>query len=127
MAEISNNFEAFWKIYPKKAEKIYALQCFNKALKFATAEEIIAGATRYAHDCLSTARPREYIKNPSTWLNKGCWDDEYTVPEPEVVSPEESRRKARLKGFYERGLWNEEWGPRPPENSDERKVIKFQA
>ena len=121
-ARVPMSFTDFWAIYPKKAEKLYAKQCYGKALRIATDQEILDGAKKYANFCLANETERQYIKNPSTWLNKGCWDDDFEIPKKEYVSPEESLRKARLNGFHERGFWNDAWGPRP-----ERKVIPFVA
>ena len=41
----------------------------------ASAEEIIAGAKRYAAD---KSRDQKFTKHPSTWLNADCWLDEAT-------------------------------------------------
>lgn len=69
----SQSFEKFWKIYPKKVEKKGALSKFKKALKSATPQEIIKGAENY----VKTKQVKDgFIKNPTTWLNNGCWTDE---------------------------------------------------
>ena len=115
-------FADFWALYPKKKEKLYARKCYEKALREDTEDSILEGTKRYAAHCLENDTEQQFIKMPSTFLNKGCWLDEYEIPQKEYVSPEESRNKARLKGFYERGLWNDEWGPRP-----ERKVVQLRA
>ncbi len=41
----------------------------------ATADELLAGVVRYA--AATMGREPRYIKHPTTWLNKGCWTDEY--------------------------------------------------
>jgi hypothetical protein len=66
-------FDEFWKNYPKKQDKGLAERSFRKALSFASAEDIIEGAARYASDP-NLPEPR-YIKNPSTWLNAKAWEN----------------------------------------------------
>jgi hypothetical protein len=74
-AEIAAAFESFWRVYPRKVAKLAALKAFESALAGgATAAAIISGAERYR-----TERANEearYTKHPSTWLAKGCWEDE---------------------------------------------------
>lgn len=75
-------FDDFWGIYPKKQDKGLAERSFTKALKSATADEIIDGARRYAADP-NLPEPR-YVKNPSTWLNAKAWEN---GPLPERQKP----------------------------------------
>jgi len=63
----------FWSAYPKKAAKVGARKSWEKALKIATAADIIAGAERYRDD---PNRSPQFTRDPTTWLNNGCWDDE---------------------------------------------------
>lgn len=108
------SFSDFWSVFPKRVEKIYAESCYKKALiNGATEEEIFEGAKNYASDCLSNNRERQYIKNPSSWLNKGCWADDYDIPQATIQDPQETRWKARIKGFENTGSWLAEWGPDP--------------
>jgi len=58
--------------YPRKESKAAAERAYNKARKTATAEQLIAGAIRYAQD---PNREPQYTKLPATWLNSGCWED----------------------------------------------------
>lgn len=67
------DFDEFWKIYPKKADKALAKRSFEKALKRTTLDIILAGAERYRDD---PNRDPEYTKNPSTWLNADAWENE---------------------------------------------------
>lgn len=81
--EYSDEFEQFWKIYPRKDSKRRALTAFNNALKRATLEEICAGAARYAND---PNRVAQYTKMPATWLNGDCWLDQ-ALPARRVSDP----------------------------------------
>ena len=80
-------FGEFWKVYPRKVEKIAAQKAFEKALQIVTADVIIDGARRYAND---PNRVDAYTAHPSTWLNAGRWDDE---PLPERVLSAEERKQ----------------------------------
>jgi hypothetical protein len=65
-------FECFWNQYPLKKAKGAARKAYCNALKRASAEEIEAGARRYA----LTKPERQFTKHPATWLNADCWLDE---------------------------------------------------
>lgn len=69
----SADFADFWEVYPRRVARAAALKAWAKALKTATAEEIIAGARRYAAD---PGREAQFTAYPATWLNAGRWDDE---------------------------------------------------
>ena len=67
-------------------EKKYALKCYDKAIQEgANPDDIIKGSKNYALYCKQKETPQEYIKHPSTWLNKGCWDDEYELKKEETI------------------------------------------
>ena len=66
-------FDAFWEIYPRKVAKQDALKCYERALRLASAEEILAGAQRFAND---PNRIPGFTPHPTTWLNQGRWSDE---------------------------------------------------
>ena len=74
----TDDFENFWRTYPRRIEKKSAFKAWKTALKSgATADEIIAGAARYAK--YRAGEPARFTKHPSTWLNRGCWEDEYST------------------------------------------------
>jgi hypothetical protein len=92
--------EQFWAAYPKKVEKPYALKCLDKVrlrdeVDFAV---VLAGVAR-----IDRADPK-FIKNPSTWLNRGCWTDGEgpTAPAVNVTLLEEHRRQC-LEGSNGKG------------------------
>lgn len=65
-------FNKFWDAYGKKV----GLQaCKNKFMKLDidVCEKCVEAAKKY----VSTTPDIKYRKNPLTWLNQGCWDDEY--------------------------------------------------
>ena len=71
---ITQNFEIFYKIYPRRMERKTALTAFQKALASATVAEVLEGATRFAND--PNLPPKGFIPYPATWLNAGSWEDE---------------------------------------------------
>ena len=74
----TDDFENFWHTYPRRIEKKSAFKAWKTALKSgATADEITAGAARYAK--YRAGEPERFTKHPSTWLNQGCWEDEYST------------------------------------------------
>lgn len=66
-------FEAWWKLYPRKDEKGAAFRAFKTALKLVPVETLMAGVRAYAE--LKRREP-EFIKHGATWLNGHCWNDE---------------------------------------------------
>jgi hypothetical protein len=78
--ETDANFEEFYRCYPKHAAKTAALKTYRTimAKKLATAEDLLAGATRYAAE--RSGQDPKFTKHPSTWLNGGCWSDEPVRP-----------------------------------------------
>jgi hypothetical protein len=85
-AELEEAFEKFWKIYPRKVEKLAAKRALASAMKREKLEVILAGALRYANDP-NLSPNKQFIAHPTTWLNGGRWDDE-PLPERELTKEE---------------------------------------
>jgi hypothetical protein len=69
--------EIFWAKYPRKEGKQSALGKLEVVRKGGVIPwaRFLAGLERYvAH---TAAIEQRYIKQPTTWLNGGCWDDEF--------------------------------------------------
>ena len=62
-----------------------------------TPETLIDGARRYAAYCRKDNREREKIKHPTTWLNNGCWDDEYDQADTPTAEVQEDPRAWLLR------------------------------
>jgi hypothetical protein len=67
-------FEEFWTLYDKKREKKHCVNKFNK-FSMATIEKILQAVPAYVK---STPDIR-YRKNPESWLNGECWEDEIII------------------------------------------------
>ncbi len=65
-------FAAFWDAYPVKRDKPKALKAFERAVRRAPAEQIVAGARRYRDD---PNRDPTKTKYPEGWLNGDRWED----------------------------------------------------
>jgi hypothetical protein len=95
-AEISDDdsgFDAFWQLYPKKADKVVAFKSWKKlrpADRLAVMNDLPRRIPTWA---LTKGLEGEIVNghwkpsppNPSTYLNKRRWEDEISVPA--VVKP----------------------------------------
>ncbi|WP_213029716.1 hypothetical protein [Acinetobacter gyllenbergii] len=69
----SDSFEKFWSEVPNKDAKKAAATAFKKAIKLVSVDDLIVAYKAYIQFCDSQQR---FKKNPSTWLNQECWNDE---------------------------------------------------
>lgn len=90
--EYPEEFEEFWQVYPKRADKRAALKAWEKAVGRATPEEIIAGAEAYRDD---PNRAAAFTKNGATWLNADSWGNDPLPPRnsDRAVSFDEQRQQ----------------------------------
>lgn len=65
-----DDFEAFWKHYPKKVEKPDALKAWKATLKRTDAQTLIDAVRAYRFPT-----DPQYVKYPAVWLRKGAWED----------------------------------------------------
>jgi hypothetical protein len=70
-----DQFEAFWKAYPRRVERRAAEKAWRAALKRKTTPEQIITAARAYADRTRDTEPR-FVKHPASWLNAGAYDDE---------------------------------------------------
>jgi hypothetical protein len=81
-------FDSFWKLYPRKVQKIHARKSYTKALKNASADEILMGLK--AQLASGEWRDKQYIPYPATWLSRGGWEvDQPAVERDPVVYSDE--------------------------------------
>lgn len=65
----TEQFEEFWKEYPRKVGKGAAYKAYNARLnEGASHAELVQAAKGYASYCKKNGRQAEYIKHPSTFL-----------------------------------------------------------
>jgi biotin operon repressor len=90
--DTNNEFEIFWKIYPRKVAKRAAEVAFTKAAKHTPVAVILTGAGRYARD---PNRVDAYTAHPATWLNGHRWLDD-ALPLREKSVDEKKAEELRL-------------------------------
>lgn len=89
----AEQFEFFWSTYPRRIGKGAARKSFEKALKLATFEEIMAGLRGQLS--YYSAKEQQFIPHPSTWLNQERWADD---PQPSRPQPMQ-RRQGNMGDF----------------------------
>ena len=79
-----NEWWCCWTIAGTRRSKIAAQRWYMLALARAGVDHptLCAGVRRYMIYCEANAIAPRFIKHPPTWLQKGCWDDDY----PEFAS-----------------------------------------
>jgi len=71
-----NRWDEFWTAYPKHVSKAGAKKIYDRLVsKGQDEQEIIDGALRYTVS--RYGQDPQFTKQPTTWLNQGCWSDEY--------------------------------------------------
>jgi len=71
-------FESFWRTYPRRVAKGAARKAFDKAIKKTTLDNMLKAIAAYVQH-----KPEKIdFKHPATWLNSECWDDEWQAPTP---------------------------------------------
>lgn len=71
---LMSNFDEFWLAYPRKIGRIKARTAYDRALKVATAEAILAGLERVKRGWAT--KEAKFIPHATTWLARGGWEDE---------------------------------------------------
>lgn len=69
---LQSDFAEWWAIYPNKVGKGQAEPAYRRARKSVDARTLIEGVRHYARD----KPPDRQWKNPATWLNGRCWEDQ---------------------------------------------------
>jgi Helix-turn-helix domain len=74
--------QKFWPQYPLQVDEIAAKELCRATIEGrrgdglkATPDELVAGELRFA--AAMTGRDQRYIMHPTTWLEKGRWNDKY--------------------------------------------------
>lgn len=93
----SKQFDEFWKEYPVKNDKGKAFRAFQKALRRAKFEDILAGAIAYRND---PTRDANFTRWPATWLNNDSWENAATKPEVrEAIEKRKERERQATAQF----------------------------
>ena len=73
---VDNDFEAFWKAYPRKVGKKAAKAAWGKATDKPPLATILLAVETQKKWPEWTKDHGQYIPHPTTWLNQGRWSDE---------------------------------------------------
>ena len=93
-----DSFATFYELYPKKVGKGQASKAYKAALKKADAATILSGLRR--HLPVWEGTERQFIPNPSTWLNGERWGDDVETDEPNPYAHIKSVAEIRAeRGF----------------------------
>jgi len=90
IGQISDDFDAFWVLCPRKVAKGRARKAYGDARKKASAEDIGRGMDRHAKSVLG--KEATYIPHPASWLNDERWNDE--------IEPMETQNGKRHSGNH---------------------------
>jgi hypothetical protein len=71
-------FEIFWKLYPRKVSKEYAKSTWIKQTKNANCEKVIEGLKNSIEKDERFKGEMKFIPHPSSWLNAAGWLDDFT-------------------------------------------------
>lgn len=88
------SFEIFWKVYAKKVDRHKCEKAFNKI-----SDSDISDLLSKVHIYVNSKPDIQFRKNPLTWLNGRCWNDEILTDKPPPkqtqFTPEELRQWER--------------------------------
>jgi hypothetical protein len=83
-----DGFEIFWGLYDKKTSRAEAEKVWKKSkLTEDVKQEVYRAAEKYAQ----STPDKQYRKNPATWLNGRCWNDEIIEKKQELTMSQIAR------------------------------------
>lgn len=90
---MSDEFDTFWRAYPRRISKGTARTAFSKAIRKTTLETMLAAIEDYKR-----FKPERIdFKHPATWLNGECWSDEW-----QAVPSEPGRKRTFMDAARDR-------------------------
>jgi hypothetical protein len=92
--QLTNEFEIFWSIYPRRTGKQAAKASFEKAVKAVGLDKVMDGVRALSND--PNLPEEKFIPNPATWLNQGRWDDDPYPAKHSDRKPTAAERTAQL-------------------------------
>lgn len=75
-SDLHARFEAWYRAYPRKVGKQKAFLSWKKALKLVDEAELMEKTQAFADHHRRVGTEKAFIPHPTTWLNRGGWDDE---------------------------------------------------
>lgn len=86
-------FDDFWRVYDKKVERPAAEKAWRR---IEMTDDLLIKILQAAKVYAKATPDKTYRKNPSTWLNNQCWNDEVVVKQPaqQQLSPYQASVRA---------------------------------
>ena len=98
--EDDHDFMTFWNHYPRKRERKGAYRKWKTITTTVNPSLLIEGAKNYRKE--TEGREEKYIKLPTTWMNAGGWEDEYTeTPTPQTALTRDQKWIAAIPSIFE--------------------------
>jgi uncharacterized protein YdaU (DUF1376 family) len=84
----SDEFEHWWKMYPRKKNKGEAFKAFQKAKKIVGSDRLFSALSEQLPFLEREAQRDggQYCPHPASWLNAGSYDDEPTQPQTNLMT-----------------------------------------
>lgn len=108
----SDEFDQFWSVYPKKADKGVSFKKFQTKRKEHSLESILEGAKKYAYQMKKNGTETQFIKNASTFLNNNSFLDDYEEQNktqsyylPNDKNPDLIRLRKDAEEQLQKGVW----------------------
>lgn len=76
---VRQRFLDWYAAYPRKVGREKAFQAWKKAIKLVSEDALMAKTRAFAEHHTKAGTDKQYIPHPTTWLNRGGWDDELTI------------------------------------------------
>jgi len=93
-----DDFNLFWRTYPRRISKGAARDAFTKAIRKTTLDTMLHAIGDY----IRFKPDRIDFKHPATWLNQECWDDEWQSVPKEVTNRKRTFADVARDRFNER-------------------------
>lgn len=77
--DFESEFDMFWDIYKKKADKKNAFTKFKIARKKHSLETILNGTSQYMRECEIKNKEKNFIKGPAVFLHGENFNDEFDL------------------------------------------------
>jgi hypothetical protein len=127
----TEDFEEFWKHYPRKIEKADAFKAWKATIKHTAPDTLIRAVRAYRFPADPT-----FVKYPAVWLRKGAWEDvPAAAPVPEGSPPRPLYDVSNVppngqlwtKADVDRVLGPDTWTcPEPPADMDPTTLARWQ-
>jgi hypothetical protein len=79
LKDYTPEFDEFWNVYPRKISKSVAFTKWKKIIKTESFDFLMQCVSNYAKECEMKKTADEYIKHPSTFLEKERYKDYYLL------------------------------------------------